>query len=59
MSSAPGVVLNANGTNVKEDAHKITEGNMPLFFPCPCGWECTCHAQVLLRVYSREHASLI
>lgn len=37
MSSAPGVVLKATGTSVKEDAHKITEGNMPLFLPCPCG----------------------
>ncbi|CAH1394264.1 unnamed protein product [Nezara viridula] len=38
MSSAPGVVLKASGAGViKEDACKITEGNMPLFLPCPCG----------------------
>ncbi|XP_014247233.1 protein SMG8 isoform X3 [Cimex lectularius] len=37
MSSAPGKILkvSANGI-VKENANKLTKGNMPLYLPCPC-----------------------
>lgn len=38
MSSAPGKMLKASGSGmVKENASKITKGNMPLYLPCPCG----------------------
>ncbi|KAK9497205.1 hypothetical protein O3M35_004567 [Rhynocoris fuscipes] len=38
MSSGPGKILKATGNGiVKENANKITKGNMPLYLPCPCG----------------------